>query len=130
MRNVRIARMKIKKPDGTYVPVGYMHNTGLGGVDLAALLPECRALKDQPNAEVAVWGWPFEEVTDPPLLQGDIHLSRAKGRRIKAGHFWTHDDASGRVWYGAKFYVREWLKEYDVIWWHLHDPLSDKEDEQ
>lgn len=109
----------------------------IAGLDLAALLPVCRAkLAACTVPGVAACGQaivlqcaciPYPAIKAPPFLAGDLHASRPGSRtHVKIGYVWSQDDQHGRAIYQVRIDVQAVLKLWGLMWVHVHVPTPEE----
>jgi len=94
----------------------------LVALDLAAVLPVCRAVGDKKVICAACI--PYENIEYPPYICHDAVYDRRK-RKHKLGWVTSIDDEKG-VRYLVWLEVTPILKLWDCVFLHLHEPTSDE----
>ena len=103
----------------------------LVGLDLAAVLPLCRAVG---GTVAAVGGGerqiisavciPYENIQHPPYICCDIMYDKTK-TPVKMGWVSSKDEEKGKM-YLVWLDVAAFLKRWDIMFMHLHEPTSEE----
>lgn len=86
------------------------------GMDVAALVPACRACRDATLNAACIPGpgeWPY--------LQADLQITAGRKKRVKMGFVWTQDDAHGHTIFQVRVDIAAVMKRLSMSWWHVHE---------
>ena len=96
----------------------------LVGLDLAAVLPLCRAVAGEDRDIISALCIPYENIEHPPYICCDIMYDKTK-KPVKMGWVSSKDEEKGKM-YLVWLDVAAFLKRWDCVFLHLHEPTSDE----